>query len=168
MGKVVGFHGLRGEMKVRPSTNNPDLLLDIEHVTIKLPSGQELEGTVDTVRLDRRLIVLSLAEYADRTAAESLTDAELYVSEDELAPLGQDEWWISDLVGLDAYTTTGERIGKIKSIIDGGNQILEIESAAAADGRTILVPFVKALVPTVDLRAQRVEVVDIPGLLEPQ
>jgi 16S rRNA processing protein RimM len=168
VGKVVGFHGLAGELKVRPSTNSPTLLLSIEQVSIRLASGQELSGEVANVRLDKRLLFVSLAGYKDRTAVEFLMDAELLVDKDQLEPLETDEWWVTDLVGLEVYTTTGELVGAVVSIIDGGNQVLEIKSKDRLVDGTILVPFVKDLVPKVDIRAGRIEVVALPGLLEPQ
>jgi 16S rRNA processing protein RimM len=59
-------------------------------------------------------------------------------------------------------------VGEIVSIIPGGTDILEIKPIGATDGKTILVPFVKDLVPVVDMKARRVEIKALPGLLEPQ
>lgn len=168
VGKIVGFHGLRGEVKIRPSTNSPDLLVGITSVKIRLPSGQELAGKVGSVRLVRRLLLVNFVEYKDRTEAEFLENADVYVTRDQLEPLEDDEWWVSDLVGLEAYTVAGELIGTVVSIIDSSNQLLEIQPARSGDQRTILVPFVKALVPKVDLRSRRIEVANLPGLLDPQ
>jgi len=166
VGRVVGLHGLRGEIKVRPQTNSPDLLLGIKRVLIRLKDGHQLEARVRAVRLDRRLIMISLQDYPDRTAVEPLADAELFVQREEVGSLGEDEWWVPDLIGLPVYTTDGTMVGAVSSIIYGANQLLEI--SVKEGGATILVPFVKALVPVVDLKAGRIEVVDIPGLLEPQ
>ena len=90
------------------------------------------------------------------------------MSREQLAALENDEWWIEDLIGLEAYTTAGSAIGIVVNIIDGCNQLLEIKGPQTADGKSILVPFVKALVPRVDLSRKRVEIVDLPGLLEAQ
>ncbi len=168
VGKVVGFHGLSGELKVRPATNSPDLLLSIEAVTIRLASGRELAAEVLRIRLDKRLLFVTLAGYKDRTSVEFLLDAELFVEREQLAPLEEEEWWVTDLIGLAVYTTAGAPVGSVVSIIDGGNQILEIRPDGADEEGTILIPFVKQLVPKVDLPARRIEVVALPGLLDPQ
>jgi 16S rRNA processing protein RimM len=165
VGKVVGFQGLRGEVKIRPSTNNPELLLDITNVRLEMP-GEKLDATVSDMRLDRRMLFVKFKGYNDRTAVEFMQDAEVFVDKDQVADLDEDEWWVTDLVGLPAYTTSGAAIGTISGIIDAGNQILEI--SAGGDGKTILVPFVKDLVPVVDIKGRRVEISDLPGLLEPQ
>jgi len=164
VGKVVGFHGLRGEIKIRPSTNNPDLLLDVTSVEIVGTDGKREVAAVKDLRIDRRLLLLSLDEYKDRTAVERFIDADVFARRDQLRGLEESEWWISDLVGLAVYTTEGRFIGTICSIIDGANQLLEI---AEPDGkRTALVPFVKDLVPLVDIPGGRVEICDIPGLID--
>jgi 16S rRNA processing protein RimM len=166
VGTVVGFRGLRGEVKIRPSTNAPELLLDIETVSVRMPGGKQVKATVTSVRLEKRMLIVTFAEYPDRTAAEFLEDAEVFVSRDQLRELEQEEWWVTDLVGLQAFTTSGAPIGKVTGVIDSGNQILEISSRA--EGKSILVPFVKELVPVVDVAGGRVEIRDLPGLLEPQ
>jgi 16S rRNA processing protein RimM len=163
VGKIVGFHALGGEVKVRPSTNNPDILLGIKQVRI----GSELMR-LRSVRIDRKMLLLAFTEYGDRTAVEKFEGAELFCREDELLALSDDEFWIKDLVGLDVFTTEGEHIGKVISIIYGGNDILEIQRESDSPGKTILVPFVQDLVPLIDLKAGRVEVINVPGLLEAQ
>jgi 16S rRNA processing protein RimM len=166
VGKVVGFRGLRGEVKIRPSTNSPEILLDIKTVSIRLPDGRNLTASVGSVRLDKRMLSVNFEGYADRTAVELLEDAEIFVSRDQLSDLEEEQWWVDDLVGLKVFTTSGAFVGSLLSIIDSGNQLLEISTG---DGdKTILVPFVKELVPLVDPGAGRIEIHDIPGLLEPQ
>ncbi len=168
VGEVVGFHGLRGEVKIVPATNSPDLLLEMKSVEIRLPDSRTLHAGVRSVRLSRRLLFIAFEEWRDRTAVEFLAGAQIFVSREQLAPLSEDEWWVSDLVGLEAYTTGGDIIGKVIAVVDGGNQMLEIQPAGNRQGKTILVPFVQHLVPKVDLQAGRIEVLDLPGLLEPQ
>src|SRR6185437_11416871 len=106
--------------------------------------------------------------YNDRTSVEHLEAARLFAREDELLPIEDEEFWVRDLVGLQAYTTKGELVGTISSIVGGSTDLLEIEPANQPKGKTILVPFVKSLVPVVDMRKKRVEIEPIPGLLEPQ
>lgn len=166
VGKIVGFRGLGGEVKIRPSTNSPEILLDIETVSITLSDGKTAAASVKSARLDKRMLIVVFSEYKDRTSAEFLEDAEVFVSREQLRDLEEEQWWVDDLVGLKVFTTSGAFVGSLLSVIDCGNQLLEI---ATGDGdKTILVPFVKELVPLVDTRAGRIEVKSIPGLLEPQ
>ena len=173
VGTIVGFQGLHGEVKIRPSTNNPDLLLEITKVRVVYERGLEPVNppdllTVDSARVDKKMLLLTFAEHADRTAVEHLEGATVYSNADELLPLEEEEFWIKDLVGLDVFTTEGDFVGKVQSIIYGGNDLIEIRRETDPPNKTILVPFVKNLVPVVDLKLNRVEVVNVPGLLEPQ
>jgi len=163
VGKVVGFHGLRGDVKIRPRTNNPTLLLDIDDVEVSL-DVRRVKLKIADIRLEKRLLLASFEGYPDRTAVEHLLNAELFTTKSQLNELDQDEWWVDDLVGLNVYTTEGRKVGTVCGITGGAGELLEVASADAPG--TFLIPFVKALVPVVDIEAKRVEVVDLPGLFD--
>jgi 16S rRNA processing protein RimM len=114
------------------------------------------------------MLLMAFEDYDDRTSVEAMEGASLYCNEDELLPLEEEEFWVSDLVGMQVFTTDGASVGKVISIISTGSDLLEVKGEGSTDGKTILIPFVKNIVPVVDMKKQRIEVVDIPGLLEPQ
>ncbi len=169
VGKIVGFHGLDGEVKIRPATNSPEILRNIRTVrTAPTIHHSSVVLEIDTLSLEKRMLYVSFAGYGDRTSVQHFEGAQLYVAESELEPLEEEEFWVKDLVGVEVFTTDGRFIGKVIDIIYGGNDILEIRSSDHPPDKSIWVPFVKTLVPAVDLKAGRIEVVDVPGLLEPQ
>lgn len=177
VGEIVGYHGVSGEVKVKPATNNLQLLVGIKRVTLTMPRSPRdagdsppatLELKVKSSRVDKRTLFLSFVGKNDRNAVEPLFGSTLHIHKCDLPALPEEEFWVKDLVGLDVFTTEGQFIGKVLSIIYGGNDVLEIRREGDPDNKTILVPFVKDLVPVVDIKAARVEVVDLPGLLEPQ
>jgi 16S rRNA processing protein RimM len=168
VGTIVGFHALAGEVKIKPSTNSPDLLLDLKSVRVPNRDGDVILK-VRTARVEKKMLLLAFKGMNDRTSVEHLEGAKLFCKEAELLPLEEEEFWVSDLVGMEVFTTGGAPVGKVVSIISAGNDLLEVCPASSPDpSKTILIPFVKDMVPTVDMRAKRIEVVDIPGLLEPQ
>lgn len=166
VGKVVGMHGLRGIMKIKPSSNNPQLLLDIETVQVVLPNGTIEEANVDTIYLEKRMLFLKLKECVDRTAAEKYLDASISTTRAQLRNLEENEWWVDDLIGLPVFTTDGVEVGTVSDIIGANSELLEIKKKDNSSAEPILVPFVEALVPVVDIVARRVEVVALPGLLD--
>lgn len=169
VGQIVGFHGLSGEVKVKPATNNIELLADIEHVVLTGANGKSrLQLDIETCRIDRRTLLLSFVGYPDRNSVENFTGSSLFAPHEEIGELIEEEFWVKDLVGLEVFTTEGNPVGKVISIIDGATDILEIHREGDPADKTILVPFVKALVPVVDTKKARIEVVDLPGLLESQ
>jgi 16S rRNA processing protein RimM len=94
---------------------------------------------------------------ANRTDAERLVNTKLYVDRADLPPPAEDEFYLADLIGLEAVTETGEAIGHVATVHDyGAGASLEIERQPAAP---LLVPFTRAAVPSVDLASGRVVVV---------
>lgn len=168
-GKVVGFHGLKGEIKVRPSTNNPELLLEVDSVQTKETKHCPKQTfQIRTLDFDKKLFFLTLEGYDDRTSVEELMGAEFLTWEDQVADLAEEEFWIKDLIGMKALRQSGEVIGDVVDIVYGGNDLLEIRRPSDPPGKTILVPFVKSIVPSVDMNLRQIVIADIDGLLEAQ
>ncbi len=161
LGVVVGAHGIRGELRIKAFTADPDSIADY--------------GPLETQAGDRKLVILrhrvakgvviaTVEGIADRNAAEALAGARLYVPRDRLPEPEPDEWYHSDLIGLGVETTTGEPVGTVTAVFDyGAGDLLEV---ALADRRRVLVPFTRDIVPQVDIKGRRV-VIDPPdGLLD--
>lgn len=168
-GKIVGLHGLAGEVKVRPGSNKPEILASVTRLRSKATSqfpACDLE--IESSHFEKRMYYLSFVGYEDRTSVEHLMGAELFAWEHEIEDLAEEEFWVKDLVGMTAFKESGEEVGKIIDIIYGGNDLLEIRRESDQPGKTILVPFVKSIVPVVNMKEKRIVLVDIPGLLEPQ
>ena len=167
LGKVVGFFGLKGAMKVAPATNNPSLFLKIKEAVFRLADDQEERAVVSKVLIKKQLIELHLAKYPTRTSVEHLLNAQVFVEPSQIAPLAEDEWWLKDLIGMKVFTTEGSFIGTVCDALGKDGQFLEIRKAdAEGDEDTVLVPFVRQLVPVVDIKAGKIEVVNLPGLFD--
>ncbi|MDF2728975.1 MAG: rimM, partial [Acidimicrobiia bacterium] len=98
-----------------------------------------------------------------RDAAEEIRGS--VVSVDERRPLGDDEFWPEDLMGLSVFDESGELVGVVEGVVFGPGQdrlVIAIEA-----GTRFEIPFVDELVPVVDIDARRVEIKSIPGLIEP-
>lgn len=176
LGKIVGFLGLKGEVKVRPFSNSPELALRIKKVYLKTKEDS-IEADVLSLRLEKRLYVMKLKGFPDRTSVELLMGLGVYCDRAQLSVLEEDQWWVQDLVGLEVFSDSGEKVGVVLSIIEAATDILEILPEPSKEPaveekkdkeKTILVPFVKALVPVVDLSARKIVVKNIPGLFEAQ
>lgn len=171
LGKIVGFHGLGGEVKVTLPSGNTDIVSDIETVIARKENMPELTLQIRSLRAKGNQLFLSFDNYPDRTAVEHLVNYSLLIDKLVLKDLSEDEWWLSDLVGLPVYTTEGRAVGTISSVIDGPAPTLEIKPDSGSgqdETKSILVPFVKDIVPLVNIKDRRIEVIDLPGLLEPQ
>ena len=168
-GTIVGFHGLQGEVKVRPIANKPEILADVTTVqTAETKFYDAIDLTIRSIHFDKRMYYLAFEGFPDRTSVEHLMGAELMTWEDQILELEEEEFWVKDLIGMKVINQAGESIGEVVDIIYGGNDILEIHRPEDPIEKTILVPFVKTLVPEVDRVGRVITVAEIPGLLEAQ
>jgi 16S rRNA processing protein RimM len=163
VGRIGRPHGLAGELYVRPETDAPDRFeAGAVFATDEVPA-RSLE--VRSSRQHQERLLITFVEVIDRTDAESLRGTGLTIPADDRRPLADDEYWPDQLVGLSVRTVAGEAIGTITGVDTGGPQDRLI--VQSDDGRQGLIPFVRDLVPEVDV-AGRVVVVDlIEGLLNP-
>lgn len=169
VGRIGKPHGIRGEVTVDVRTDEPERRFAAGAVLQgKPPRGSAVSAGPVTVRSTRwhqgRLLAV-FEEIPDRTAAESYRGLVLHatVAADE-SPDDPDEFYDHQLVGLTAVNLDGTELGEVTSLVHGAQDLLVIRTP---DRREALVPFVKELVPEVDLAGGRVVVADRPGLVTP-
>lgn len=183
IGKIVAAQGLKGELRVYPNSDFPERFEEpgkrwllrpgkTEPEAIDLASGHYLSG--------KGLYVIQIQGITDRTQAEQLINCRLLISSADRPHLEEDEFHVPDLLGLEVIDQATQRaIGRVKDVIPAGNDLLEVELyASAADeaiekstqrkhsSKTVLIPFVKEIVPIVDLSQRRLEIAPPPGLLD--
>ncbi|RAZ34801.1 ribosome maturation factor RimM [Microbacterium sp. SMR1] len=168
VGRLVKAHGLKGALKLELYTDDPDgRFVPGATFTLQVPEASPWHGKSVTVREFRWMNshpVLFLEDVNDRDAAESLVKAILWVDQDGDATVEDDAWFDHQLVGLDVVRD-GERVGRIARVDHLPAQDLLIVQRDG-DDTEILVPFVKAIVPEVDVAGGRVIVTPPAGLFE--
>jgi 16S rRNA processing protein RimM len=153
--KIGAAHGVRGEVKLWPFTQDPMAVADYGPLETK-DGARRFE--IETVRAAGNHLVARLKGVGDRDAAQALTNIELYVPRDRLPATDEGTYYHSDLVGLDAVGTDGAQIGTIHAVHDfGAGAVLEITPLGSGD--TLMLPFTDATVPKIDLDAKQVVVV---------
>lgn len=181
IGKIVAAQGLDGEVRVYPNSDFPERFVqpgkrwllrpgETQPQPIELLGGRYIEG--------KGLYVVELAGVEDRSGAEDLRGCLLMVPQSDRPLLAEDEYHVLDLFGLEVFMQeSGELVGAVVDVIPAGNDLLEVklhQSFVSDKGqvtkdkgqKTVLIPFVKAIVPVVDLAAKRIEITPPPGLLE--
>ena len=170
VGRIGKPHGVRGEVTVDVRTDEPERRFVAGAVLRAEPprgSATALSAvTVARARWHQTTLLVTFEEIADRNAAEAARGLVLHatIPADE-SPEDPDEFYDHQLVGLAAYDLDGAALGEVSGLVHGGAQ--DLLTIRTPDGRDALVPFVKALVPEVDLVARRVVVADRPGLVTP-
>jgi 16S rRNA processing protein RimM len=167
VGRLVKAHGLKGALKVELYTDDPERRFQPGATfTLQVPTTSDWHGkTLELVELRwyNTHAVAFFKDVPDRTAAESLVKAILWVEQDaEELPTEEDAWYDHQLVGL-AVLRDGARVGTVTQIDHLPAQDLLTVKTDAGD---VLVPFVKAIVPAVDIAAGTITVTPPPGLFE--
>lgn len=150
VGRIGAPHGVRGEVRVQPFTADPLALADYSPLAVVTnASGTPKILTVKSARPAKTVLVMRFAEVTTREMAEALKGAELTVPRARLddADLEEDEFFVADLVGLEARLADGSSVGKITSIDDhGAGDVLAVQ---LPEGGTMLLAFTLANVPEI-------------------
>jgi 16S rRNA processing protein RimM len=163
VGRIVRAHGIGGEVSVDVRTDSPER---------RFASGTRLDTdpaergplTVTRSRWHSGRLLVGFDEVSDRTTAEALRGTLLVVDSASSPPGDADEYWDHELAELAVVTVDGHAVGQVADVLHPpGSDLLVVRRPG---GEEVLVPFVKAIVPEVDLAARRV-VIDPPdGLLD--
>ena len=164
VGHITGAYGIRGGIRVSPYSTDADALLNVKTWWLDKPSLHPVE--VRTAKMHSGDVVATLAGLLDRDAAEALKGASVQVSRAEFPALPEDEYYWSDLIGLDVVNLQGEALGKVTDMMHNGAQsILRIAPVPVQDAvepdekaQERLIPFVDQFVKTVDLEAKKITV----------
>ncbi|MEH2075772.1 MAG: ribosome maturation factor RimM [Nostoc sp.] len=181
IGKIVAPQGLSGELRVYPVSDFPERF-EVPGKRWLLRSGdtepQPIELLTGRYISNKNLYVIRLAGVETCDRAEALRGCKLMVPVSDRPELGEDEYHVLDLIGLEVFMqASGELVGTVVDIIPAGNDLLEVKfhpSFATDKGqmtndkkqKTVLIPFVEAIAPVVDLKSNRIEITPPPGLLE--
>jgi 16S rRNA processing protein RimM len=172
VGRVGRPHGIRGEVTVQVHTDDPDLRFAAGSVLATEPAGRG-PLTVSSSRWHSGRLLVTFDGYADRDSAEDLRGTLLVMDSAEVGPtLDPDEFHDYELVGLEVVTVAGDQVGAVTDVLHQGQNLLVVQPPAAPRppgrpfGDPILVPFVAAIVPEVDVAAGRLVIDPPPGLLD--
>jgi 16S rRNA processing protein RimM len=167
VGRVGRPHGLRGEVTVEVRTDDPDRRFVAGSSLATVPEERGPLVVAESRWHSGRLLV-RFAGFEDRNAAEELRGAILAIDSEKLEPLEDPEaFYDHDLIGLAVVTAAGEPVGAVSDVLHHGQDLLVIEGSGPRSGAEILVPFVAAIVPEVDVAAGRLVIDPPPGLLDP-
>ena len=153
LGRIVGAHGVRGIVRIRSHTANPDDLT--AYGPLSDETGTRRFAAIVTGHV-KGLVLARIDGVDDRDAAEALRGTDLHVPRAALPPTEGEEYYHADLLGLSAESEDGTALGRVSAIHDhGAGPFVEIQPP---DGPSTLVPFTRDRVPAIDIEAGRMVV----------
>jgi 16S rRNA processing protein RimM len=177
IGRLGAPKGVRGDLKLHSYSGESAHFLNLKEVELRDEEGlRSLKLKVARIEKTGDSLSIAFTGYPTPEAARALTGMDIVVPRSEAAPLGENEWYTTDLVGLDLVDTSGQKIATVRSVLEGGpDPWLEVVVPAAQRNvervsqrnalRISLVPFRKEFVGEVDLKAGTIELL-APWLLE--
>ncbi len=159
IGKIIGVHGIKGEVKVFPYGE----LEGFELKTVLVSAKEAVKSfMVKRVRKHKDVYILELEGVSVRNDAQALIGAEVRVPKDDLPELDEDEYYYMDLVGMDVMTDEGKYLGSITNVIaTGSNDVLEVDGPLGS----VLIPALDNIIIEVDAVGRKVTVRLMEGLL---
>lgn len=152
VGVILGAHGVRGDVRVKSFTAEPDALFD--YAPFLSEAGEIM---IDPVRARpaKDHFIVSPKSPRQKEEWDQLKSTRLYVPREALPEPEEDEYYIDDLVGLDVFTGGDTAIGRVKAVLNhGASDLIEIQPKPS--GKPVLVPFTLEDVPVVDLGKNRI------------
>ena len=163
VGIITSTHGVRGEVKVYPTTDDPRRFRRLKEVV--LDTGKEkMNLEIEGVKFFKQFVILKFKGLDNINDIEKYRQKSLYVTRKNAVRLQRDEYFIADLIGLKVQDEDGKELGTVKDVIEtGANDVYEVEMA---DGKSLLLPAIKQCILDVDVENGTMQVHVLEGLLD--
>ena len=163
VGIITSTHGVRGEVKVYPTTDDPRRFRRLKEVV--LDTGKEkMNLEIEGVKFFKQFVILKFKGLDNINDLENYRQKSLYVTRKNAVRLQRDEYFIADLIGLKVQDEDGKELGTVKDVIEtGATDVYEVEMA---DGKSLLLPAIKQCILNVDVENGTMQVHVLEGLLD--
>ncbi len=162
VGIITDTHGLRGEVKVFPTTDDPYRYDDLDEVLLEV-GNEKIPLHVQRVKYFKQFVIVKFKEFDSINEIEKYRKCSLLVTRENAVPLGENENYIADLIGLPVITDEGQLLGPLKDVMQtGANDVYVVDGKE----KEILIPSIKQCILNVDLEKGEILVHLLEGLLD--
>ncbi len=163
VGVVTSVHGIKGEVKVFPTTDDSRRFKKLKQVY--LDTGKEmLPLEIEGVKFFKQMVILKFKGYENPDDVMKFRQKELWIDRKDAVRLSKDEYFIADLIDMEVCDEEGKLIGTLKDVIStGANDVYAVETP---EGREVLFPAIRQCVLDVDTEARKMTVHVMEGLLD--
>ena len=162
VGVITSTHGVRGEVKVFPTTDDAKRFKTLKKVI--LDGREPLELSVEQVKFFKNMVILKFKGYDNINDVETWRQRDLLITRDQAVELKEDEYFITDLIGLTVVNEEEAVLGRVKDVMEtGANDVYVVELTG---GKELLLPAIKDCILNVDLEGGRMKVHVLDGLMD--
>ena len=163
VGIISSTHGIKGEVKVFPTTNDEKRFKKLKEVL--LDTGKEkLCLEIESVKFFKQFVILKFKDYDSINDIEKYKGKSLFVTRENAVKLKKDEYFIADLIGMKVENEDGTFSGTLKDVIETGAN--DVYTVLCGDGSEVLIPAIKDCILSVDLENNEMKVHLLDGLLD--
>jgi 16S rRNA processing protein RimM len=163
VGKIIGTHGIKGQMKLNSYSGNADSLSAARSVTLRSPKGSLRELTLQSFNANSGKFIIGFKEFDDINLVESFQGYEICLKRGQLPALDDDEYYWSDLIGLKVITEDGTLLGTVADIFETGSSDIYV---VKNEEREYLIPAIGDVIKDIDPVGGKIIVTPIDGLLD--
>ena len=164
IGVITQTHGIRGEVKVFPTTDDAARFKKLKEVI--MDTGRErLDMEIEGVKFFKQYVILKFKGYDSSNDVEKYKNEKLYVTRDKAVRLKKDEYFVADLIGMQVVTEEGEAFGLLKDVMATGANDVYVVERGDKEGTQVLLPAIRECVKHVDMEAGVITVHIMDGLL---
>lgn len=149
IGKITGTHGIRGTMRVFPTTEDPSRFERLKEIIVEI-RGKRETFHIQKVAFHKQFVLLTVKEITDINVAELYKNGRILIPDAMAIPLGEDEYYNRDLYGLKVVTEEGEELGELTEIFPTGSNDVYVVKKDGKD-KELLLPAIKDCIKNVDL-----------------
>ena len=162
VGVITSTHGVRGEVKVFPTTDDAKRFKTLKKVI--LDGREPLELSIEQVKFFKNMVILKFKGYDNINDVETWRQRDLLITRDQAVELKEDEYFITDLIGLTVVNEEEAVLGRMKDVLEtGANDVYVVELTG---GKELLLPAIKDCILNVDLEGGRMKVHVLDGLMD--
>ena len=163
VGAITSTHGIKGEVKVFPTTDDPRRYDELDEVF--LDTGKELKVLhIQSVKYFKQFVIVKFKEFGDINEIEPFKGKNIYVDREHAVDLEDDEYFVADLLGLKVVTDAGEEFGELTDVLF--TKANDVYVVTQPDGKEVLIPAIEECIMDVDLDEEIMTVHIMPGLLD--
>ncbi len=163
VGVISSTHGLKGEVKVYPTTDDPERFLDLDQVYLDIGGEYKTLG-LEHVKFFKNQVILKFREFHDISEVEKYKGRDLLIAREQAVPLEENENYIADLIDMKVWTDQGRYLGVLTDVLEtGANDVYAVETE---EKKELLIPAIPACILEVNVEEKKMTVHLLEGLLE--
>lgn len=163
IGVITSTHGLKGEVKIFPTTDDVNRFKNLKKCFIRTTKG-DVEVEKNTCKFFKNMVILSFKEFKDINDIEKYKGCDIYVTREDAVPLDEDEYYIADVIGMDVVEEKGSKLGTISDVIQtGANDVFVV---ILDNEKELLIPVIKDCVLDMNYETKIITVKLMKGMLD--